>query len=140
LNFYDFAEKSLKGECFYATGRRKTAIARVWLQPGTGKLSVNNHAPIDYFDRETLKMIIEQPLLLAGGIDRYNVIAKVNGGGKSSQADAVKLGMARALVLMDEEFRSMFRKNGFLTRDPREKERKKYGQPGARKRFQYSKR
>jgi len=130
----------LKGECFYATGRRKTAIARVWLQPGTGKLSVNNHAPIDYFNRETLKMIIEQPLLLAGGIDRYNVIAKVSGGGKSSQADAVKLGMARALVLMDEELRSMFRKNGFLTRDPREKERKKYGQPGARKRFQYSKR
>jgi small subunit ribosomal protein S9 len=85
-------------------------------------------------------MIIEQPLLLAGGIDRYNVIAKVSGGGKSSQADAVKLGMARALVLMDEELRSMFRKNGFLTRDPREKERKKYGQPGARKRFQYSKR
>ncbi len=130
----------MKGECFYATGRRKTAIARVWLQLGTGKLSVNNHAPLDYFDRETLKMIIEQPLLLAGGIDRYNVIAKVSGGGKSSQADAVKLRMARALVLMDEEFRSMFRKNGFLTRDPREKERKKYGQPGARKRFQYSKR
>lgn len=130
----------MKGECFYATGRRKTAVARVWLQPGVGKLIVNSLQPLEYFNRETLKMIIEQPLVIAGGVSGFDIIAKVHGGGKSSQADAVKLGMTRALVLMDPELRPTFRKNGFLSRDPREKERKKYGQPGARKRFQYSKR
>ncbi len=130
----------MKGESFYATGRRKTAVARVWLQPGAGKLVINSLQPLEYFDRETLKMIIEQPLVIAGGVAGFDVIAKVHGGGKSSQADAVKLGMTRALVLMDPELRPTFRKNGFLSRDPREKERKKYGQPGARKRFQYSKR
>ncbi len=130
----------MKGECFYATGRRKTAVAKVWLQPGSGKLIINSLPPLVYFDRETLKMIIEQPLVVAGGAARFDIIAKVKGGGKSSQADAVKLGMTRALIVMDPELRSTFRKNGFLSRDPREKERKKYGQPGARKRFQYSKR
>jgi len=85
-------------------------------------------------------MIIEQPLVLAGGLDKYDVDAKVLGGGKSAQAGAMRLGMSRALVEIDPELRSVFRKNGLLTRDPREKERKKYGQPGARKKFQYSKR
>jgi len=130
----------LKGECFYATGRRKSAIAKVWLQPGTGRIRVNNLDLIGYFNRETLKMVIEQPLILAGGLDKYDVLAKVLGGGKSAQAGAMKLGMSRALIEMNPDLRVTFRKNGFLTRDPREKERKKYGQPGARKRFQYSKR
>jgi small subunit ribosomal protein S9 len=130
----------LKGESFYATGRRKTAIARVWLKPGSGKIRVNNMDLISYFNRETLKMVIEQPLIIAGGAEKFDVDAKVKGGGKSAQADAVKLGMARALLRIDAELRSDLRKGGFLTRDPREKERKKYGQAGARKRFQYSKR
>lgn len=130
----------MKGECNYATGRRKSAIAKVWLRPGTGRVRVNKLDLMGYFNRETLKMIIEQPLVLAGGLDKYDVDAKVLGGGKSAQAGAMKLGMSRALVELDPELRSVFRKNGFLTRDPREKERKKYGQPGARKKFQYSKR
>jgi len=130
----------LKGESHYATGRRKTAVARVWLKPGSGKIRVNNKDLISYFNRDTLRMIIEQPLIIAGGAEKFDVDAKVKGGGKSAQADAVKLGMARALILIDPDLRSDLRKGGFLTRDPREKERKKYGQPGARKRFQYSKR
>ena len=130
----------MKDESIYATGRRKSAIARVWLKPGTGRVKVNNLDLISYFNRDTLKMIIEQPLILAGGTNKFDVEARVHGGGKSAQADAMKLGMTRALVEMDPDLRPTFRKNGFLTRDPREKERKKYGQPGARKRFQYSKR
>lgn len=130
----------MKGESYYATGRRKTAVARVWMRPGSGKIRVNRKDLITYFNRETLKVILEQPLVLAGGVDKFDVEATVKGGGKSAQADAVKLGMARALIIIDPELRSAMRKNGFLTRDPREKERKKYGQPGARKRFQYSKR
>lgn len=133
-------ELVLKGESFYATGRRKSAIARVWVRPGTGRLRVNKTDLISYFNRDTLRMIIEQPLVVAGGIDKFDVDASVHGGGKSAQADAMKLGMARALVDIDPELRTTLRKHGFLTRDPREKERKKYGQPGARKRFQYSKR
>ncbi len=132
--------ESLKGESYYATGRRKTAVAKVWMRPGSGKIRVNSKDLLTYFCRDTLKMILEQPLVLAGGTDKFDVEAKVKGGGKSAQADAVKLGMARALIVIDPELRSAMRKNGFLTRDPREKERKKYGQPGARKRFQYSKR
>lgn len=130
----------MKGESYYATGRRKTAVAKVWLQPGTGRISVNNLELMAYFDRDTLKMIIEQPLQAVDGLDKFDVMAKVSGGGKSAQADAMKLGMARALIEFDPNLRSELRRNGFLTRDPREKERKKYGQPGARKKFQYSKR
>jgi len=88
----------LKGECNYATGRRKSAVAKVWLRPGTGRVRVNKLDLMGYFNRETLKMIIEQPLVLAGGLDKYDVDAKVRGGGKSAQADAMKLGMSRALV------------------------------------------
>jgi len=130
----------LKGDVKYATGRRKTAIARVWIKPGSGNIRVNNKDLMSYFNRDTLKMIIEQPLVIAGGSEKFDVDAKVKGGGKSAQADAMKLGMARALVEIDPELRPALRKGGFITRDPREKERKKYGQPGARKRFQYSKR
>lgn len=130
----------MRGESFYATGRRKTAIARVWLRPGTGQIRVNDSEPAAYFGRETLLKIIEQPLEVAGGAEKFDVEATVKGGGKSAQAGAMRLGMARALVNLDAEMRSPLKQNGFLTRDPREKERKKYGQPGARKRFQYSKR
>ena len=130
----------MSDERFYATGRRKSAIARVWIRPGTGLIRANKKDLMGYFNRDTLKMIIEQPMVLAGVLDKFNVEAKVHGGGKSAQADAMKLGITRALIEYDPELRSIMRKNGFLTRDPREKERKKYGQPGARKRFQYSKR
>jgi len=130
----------LKGESFYATGRRKSAIARVWLRPGVGKVRVNSLEPAAYFERDTLTMIIQQPLALAGGTTAFDVEVKVQGGGKSAQAGAMRLGMSRALVEFNPELRSVLRQSGFLTRDPREKERKKYGQPGARKRFQYSKR
>jgi small subunit ribosomal protein S9 len=130
----------LKGEHHYATGRRKTAVARVWLQRGEGRIRVNHQDLIAYFNRETLKMVIEQPLTIAGGVEKFDVEALVDGGGKAAQADAMKLGMARALLKLDPDLRPTLRKLGFLTRDPREKERKKYGQPGARKRFQYSKR
>ncbi|MCF7811218.1 30S ribosomal protein S9 [bacterium] len=130
----------MKTNKYYATGRRKRAIARIWVSPGTGKIRVNSLDLMSYFNRATLKMIIEQPLIAAGGIDKFDIEAKVKGGGKSAQADAMTLGMARALVDYDPELRLEMRKGGFLTRDPREKERKKYGQPGARKRFQYSKR
>ncbi len=130
----------MKSENFYATGRRKRAIARVWLSLGSGKIRVNGSDLMTYFNRDTLKMIIEQPLILAGGPEKFDIEAKTKGGGKSGQAGAMKLGMTRALVEYDPELRPTMRKSGFLTRDPREKERKKYGQPGARKRFQYSKR
>jgi len=130
----------LKKDSFYATGRRKRAIARVWISPGTGKIRVNSLDLMSYFNRATLKMIIEQPLITAGGIEKFDIEAKVKGGGKSAQADAMTMGMARAFVEYDPELHLSMRKGGFLTRDPREKERKKYGQPGARKRFQYSKR
>ena len=130
----------MKGEHFYATGRRKTAVARVWLRPGAGRLKVNSLEPLAYFNRETLQKMLEAPLELAGGPKKFDVVATVKGGGKSAQAAAVKLGVARALVELDPALRQPMRQQGFLTRDPREKERKKYGQPGARKRFQYSKR
>jgi small subunit ribosomal protein S9 len=125
---------------FYATGRRKTSVARVWLTPGTGQLNVNGMEFIAYFGRETLKMMVEQPFEQLEALGKYDVLAKVSGGGKSGQAGAIRLGIARALIQLDPENRSVMKKSHFLTRDPREKERKKYGQPGARKRFQYSKR
>lgn len=130
----------MKGESTYATGRRKTAIARVWLRPGSGNITINNLDPMSYFCRQTLKMVIEQPLDQHGGVDKFDIEADVRGGGKAAQAGAMRLGICRALVKLDPEKRISLRQNGFLTRDPREKERKKYGQPGARKRFQFSKR
>ncbi len=130
----------MKESAFYATGRRKSAIARVWIAPGDGKWTINGQELLDYFKREVLKMVIEQPFLVTETLNKFNVRATVVGGGLSGQAGAVRLGITRALLLSDPELRSKLREYGLVTRDPREKERKKYGQPGARKRFQYSKR
>lgn len=124
----------------YATGRRKGAVARVWLSQGKGDITVNNMSLLDYFGREILKMVIEQPLDVTEMLGKVDIKATVKGGGKSGQAGAMRLGISRALVLSDESFRKPLRGKGLLTRDPREKERKKYGLAGARKRYQYSKR
>jgi len=130
----------MKGTSYYATGRRKESVARVWLAPGSGKIIVNKQEVMNYFRRPTLDMIIRQPFGVTETDGQYDVFATVRGGGLSGQAGAMLLGIARALVQMNEELRKPLRGAGFLTRDPREKERKKYGQPGARKRFQFSKR
>ncbi len=125
---------------YCATGRRKTSVARVRLSPGTGEMTVNGDSLEEYFPRKTLVMLVKQPLECVEALGRYNVRARVSGGGMSGQAGALRLGIARALVKVDEEMRSVLRQAGYLTRDPRMKERKKYGQKGARARFQYSKR
>ncbi len=130
----------MKENYYYATGRRKNAIARVYLTPGSGKFTVNNRELMDYVKRDTLRMIVEQPLEVTENLGKYDIKAFVNGGGLSGQAGALLLGIARALVKTNEDLRSPLRRHGFLTRDPRMVERKKYGQPGARKRFQFSKR
>jgi small subunit ribosomal protein S9 len=124
----------------YATGKRKTAIARVWVSPGSGKVTVNDKTAEQYFERETSRMIMRQALELIEVVDQYDIWATVEGGGHSAQAEAMRHGIARALIAIDPERRSAIKRAGFLTRDARKKERKKYGQPGARKRFQYSKR
>jgi small subunit ribosomal protein S9 len=124
----------------YATGKRKCAVARVWLSPGTGKWTVNKRPADDYFLRETTRMVMRQSLAALELADSYDVWATVKGGGHSAQAEALRHGVARALVAEDPERRAALKRAGFLTRDARKKERKKYGQPGARKRFQYSKR
>ena len=124
----------------YATGKRKTAVARVWVAPGSGQVTVNGKTADDYFERETSRMIMRQALELIEVVDQYDVWATVEGGGHSAQAEAMRHGIARALIAIDPERRSAIKRAGFLTRDARKKERKKYGQPGARKRFQYSKR
>jgi small subunit ribosomal protein S9 len=124
----------------YATGKRKTAVARVWLLPGTGNIKVNQRPADDYFVRETNRMVMRQSLELLELLDQYDVNATVVGGGHSAQAEAMRHGIARALCEIDAERRASLKRAGFLTRDARKKERKKYGQPGARKRFQYSKR
>jgi len=125
---------------YIATGRRKTSTARVRLKPGDGKITINDKSIDEYFGRDTLKGIVRQPLELAKVVNKYDVYANVDGGGISGQAGAIRHGIARALLDMNPELRSTLRKAGFLTRDPRMKERKKYGQKGARKRFQFSKR
>jgi small subunit ribosomal protein S9 len=127
-------------ERIYATGRRKCAVARVWVSPGTGKFTVNKVNADDYFERETTRMVMRQSLELLELADSWDVLATVNGGGHSAQAEALRHGIARALSETDPERRAVLKRAGFLTRDARKKERKKYGQPGARKRFQYSKR
>ena len=124
----------------YATGKRKTAVARVWVAPGSGKVIVNEVPADEYFERETSRMIMRQALELIEVVEQYDVWATVQGGGHSAQAEAMRHGIARALIAIDPERRSAIKRAGFLTRDARKKERKKYGQPGARKRFQYSKR
>ncbi|NWF98145.1 MAG: 30S ribosomal protein S9 [Nitrospirae bacterium] len=125
---------------YNATGRRKTSVARVTMVPGTGQIIVNDKPVDTYFPRETLRMVIRQPIELAGLTGKYDIKAKVFGGGLTGQAGAVRHGIARAIVDMNSDLRVKLKKEGFLTRDPREKERKKYGQKGARKRFQFSKR
>ncbi len=125
---------------YNATGRRKTSVARVTMKPGNGQITVNRKPADLYFPRETLRMVIRQPIELAGITGKYNIDATVTGGGLSGQAGAVKHGIARAILDMNSDLRLRLKKEGFLRRDPREKERKKYGQKGARKRFQFSKR
>ncbi len=127
-------------DVFIAVGRRKTSVARVRLIPGTGDIIVNDKPMVEFFSRETMKVIVRQPLELTNTSGKFNVSAIVNGGGISGQAGAVRHGIARALVSSDASLRAVLKKAGFLTRDPRMKERKKYGQKGARKRFQFSKR
>jgi small subunit ribosomal protein S9 len=124
----------------YATGRRKEAVARVWLMPGSGKVVINKRDIDNYFGRATSKMILRQPLELTGQTANYDVYCNVNGGGLSGQADAIKLGITRALMKVNPAFRPSLKSAGYVTRDPRCKERKKYGQRGARARFQFSKR
>jgi small subunit ribosomal protein S9 len=125
---------------FYATGKRKNSIARVWMMPGSGKITINDRTSDQYFGRDVLKMIIRQPFEVTGTVDKYDVLATVVGGGSSGQAGAIRHGISKALLAVDTEARGKLRKEGLLTRDPRKKERKKYGQKGARARFQFSKR
>ncbi len=127
-------------EKFYGTGRRKTSVARVWIRPGQGQIKVNRRTFEDYFPRETLRMIIAQPLQLTDTFGQMDVFATVGGGGPTGQAGAVRHGISRALGRFDDKLRATLKKAGLLTRDPRMRERKKYGQPGARQKFQYSKR
>lgn len=125
---------------YYGTGRRKNAAARVYLRPGNGEFTVNKRPFDEYFPNEMLKMIIRQPLALTETVDKFDLYVMVSGGGYSGQAGALRHGISRALVEFNPELRQKLKAAGFLTRDPREVERKKYGQPGARKRFQFSKR
>jgi small subunit ribosomal protein S9 len=124
----------------YATGKRKNAIARVWLTAGAGKIVVNDRALDDYFGRQTSRMVLLQPFELTQTLGRFDIIASVHGGGLSGQAGAIKHGISKALLTVDPAFRSILKSAGFLTRDSRIKERKKYGKRGARASFQFSKR
>ena len=124
----------------YGTGRRKTSTARVFLRPGTGKITVNDRSLESNFPTQSLRLVIRQPLVLTENVERFDILATTIGGGVAGQASALRLGIARALVEYNADLRSPLRKAGFLTRDPRAKERKKYGMAGARKRFQFSKR
>lgn len=124
----------------YGTGRRKTSVARVYLKPGSGEIICNGRPFKEYFSRPLLEMIARQPLQLVQQDGKFDVVVRLEGGGLSSQAGALRLGIARALVGVDPKFRRPLKKAGYLTRDPRMVERKKYGRPGARKRFQFSKR
>ena len=129
-----------KENLYYATGKRKNAIARTWLEPGTGEMTINNRPVEDYFPTETLRSGLLEPFKLTNTIDTYNVKVNVHGGGVSGQAGAVRHGITKALILADPDLRMPLKKAGFIKRDPRVKERKKYGQRGARARFQFSKR
>ena len=125
---------------YYGTGRRKSSVARVYLVPGNGQILVNKREIDDYFGLDTLKLIIRQPLELTGTLGKFNVLVNVFGGGFSGQAGAIRHGISRALLEADSDFRPALKKAGFLTRDPRMKERKKYGLKGARRAPQFSKR
>jgi small subunit ribosomal protein S9 len=127
-------------EAINALGRRKAAVARVYLSDGKGKITVNGRDYKEYFGAETLQYVVTQPLLLLNAADKYDIVVNLDGGGVKGQAEALRLGITRALVMIDEENKKPLKANGFMTRDPREVERKKPGRPKARKRFQFSKR
>ncbi len=129
------AEKS-----YYGTGRRKSSVARVWLRPGNGKVTINDRELDGYFSLDTARVMVFQPLELTGTLGQFDIAVTVEGGGIKGQAGAIRHGITRALLTVKDEFREGLKKAGLITRDPRAKERKKYGQKGARRRFQYSKR
>lgn len=125
---------------YYATGKRKTAVARVWIKPGSGTITVNKQNAEEYFGDSLVRKNLDKPFVLTETETKYDVVATMRGGGKSAQSDAVRHGIAKALLEVNPEYRVTLKKAGLLTRDPRAKERKKYGQKGARARFQFSKR
>jgi small subunit ribosomal protein S9 len=129
-----------KENVYYATGKRKTAIARTWITPGNGEITINDSPMDDYFKVEMVKTIVKQPLVLTNTLGSFDVKARVTGGGFSGQADAIRHGITRALILANPELRKTLKRAGYVRRDSRVKERKKYGQKGARARFQFSKR
>ena len=129
-----------ESDFYYGTGRRKSSVARVRVYPGTGKITINERDIDDYFGLETLKVIVRQPLELLGLTEKFDIVVRVQGGGVSGQAGAIRHGLSRALLEYDETLRPQLKKAGFLTRDPRMKERKKYGLKGARRAPQFSKR
>jgi len=129
-----------KENMYYATGKRKTAIARTWITPGNGEIIINDRPMDDYFKVEVVKTIIKQPLVLTNTLESFDVKARVTGGGFSGQAGAIRHGITKALMLANPELRKALKRAGFVRRDARVKERKKYGQKGARARFQFSKR
>jgi small subunit ribosomal protein S9 len=130
----------MAAKSFYATGKRKTSIARVWLKPGAGNITINNKTLDEYFGRETSKMVVNQPLELTENVGKFDIYVTVCGGGDSGQAGAIKHGITKALLEVDTELRGILKKAGFITRDSRIKERKKYGKKAARASFQFSKR
>ena len=125
---------------FYATGKKKTSIARVWMKAGSGDVVINKRTMDEYFGRETSKMVVRQPLELTENVGKFDIFVNVQGGGPSGQAGAIKHGITKALLEVDPELRASLKKAGFITRDSRIKERKKYGKRGARRSFQFSKR
>ncbi len=130
----------MAAKSFYGTGKRKSSVARVWLKPGAGNITVNNKSLDDYFGRETSKMIVKQPLELTENVGKFDIYVTVCGGGDSGQAGAIRHGITKALLEADLELRGSLKKAGFITRDSRIKERKKYGKAAARRSFQFSKR
>ena len=130
----------MASERYYGTGRRKTSVARVYLVPGTGNITINNRTVDEYLGLETLKLLVRQPLVATSTTDKFDILVNVCGGGIAGQAGAIRHGISRALLQVDEEFRPVLKKAGFLTRDPRMKERKKYGLKAARRAPQFSKR
>jgi small subunit ribosomal protein S9 len=125
---------------FYATGKRKTSVARVWIKPGTGEIKINQRSIDEYFGRPTSKMVVRQPLELTENVGKFDINVNVSGGGPSGQAGAIKHGITKALMEADPQLRASLKKAGFITRDSRIKERKKYGRRAARRSFQFSKR
>ncbi len=130
----------MAAKSYYGTGKRKSSVARVWLKPGAGAITVNNKSLDEYFGRETSKMVVKQPLELTENIGKFDIYVTVSGGGDSGQAGAIKHGITKALLVADAELRVALKKAGFITRDSRIKERKKYGKKAARASFQFSKR